>query len=197
MKDAVIAQQKTGAIGTKLHKLAKACWDVDEFLAKCAAEEEWVVSAKAGQSRMETVPTCWTQAKSDIKQAWGHNITPNSKPSYHAIRDAKIQANKAAKGQSGTAPTGATPQAKPSEPAKAKEEGKVHTVIPLPPELKDLVMYLNRLDEIGRARAIKRYTKDAKRLADIKSNPQESARAVQVSTDSSWDKQWSNAKAVG
>ena len=215
MTQAVKAQRASGAVGTQLFKLARKCENVDDFLFQCKEQEEWVVSPEAGQMREESVPACWTQAKSDIKQAWSRGITPKTNKSYYGMRQAKLTAAKAERQQTQQQrqPLSVGPSHDPVVVTTVEEalaEGTVvdaKTNVLLPDELREMVRYLDRLPELARAKAVKQFTKEAKRLADIESQnkskhhaappPKRGARPQLVaSNDADWEKEWANAKPV-
>lgn len=95
----------TGKIAEHLHGFAKKAKDLDAFLNACTAEEEWIKTADAGELRIEKLPKCWSQAKSDIKGAWKRGINPNQHPTYSKLKAAKVALGK-------------TDESKAAEPAK-------------------------------------------------------------------------------
>jgi len=190
MADAVIATRKAGSVGTKLLKLARDCTDVEMFLARCQAEEDWVLSEEAGQSQELEVPKCWSQAKSDIKRGWELGINPKDVTSYHKMRERKIEVSKSNKkdtnGASGRG-RGGSAQAKKDKdvvPVTTVEEAldagtvvDARTNVIVPDELMPLLRALNAMSQHGRARAIKRFTDEAEQiLADEADNHARSIR---------------------
>lgn len=95
MTEAVVAERKSRNVAGDMFKLAQKCADVDEFLAQCGMEEDWVLSEEAGQMRMEEVPRCWTQAKSDIKGAFKAGVDLTKVPSYSKMKAKKADINAA------------------------------------------------------------------------------------------------------
>lgn len=175
MSDAVVATRKSGSVGTKMLKLARTCDDVEHFLAECQAQEDWVLSDEAGQMKETELPQCWTQSKSDIKQAWSLGVDPHKVTSYHKMRERKIEINKANKakgnGASGRGEGGGA-KAKADAVAvttveEALEAGTVVDVksnMIVPDELIPLVRALNRMSQHGRARTIKKFTDEAEQM---------------------------------
>lgn len=107
----------TGKIAEHLHGFAKKAKDLDAFLKACEAEEEWIKTADAGDLRIERLPKCWSQAKSDIKGAWKRGIKPTDHPTYSKLKQAKVALGKADE------PKAAEP-AKPADgkPGRAKND---------------------------------------------------------------------------
>lgn len=175
MTDAVASQRKAGSVGTNLLKLARSCTDVEMFMARCQAEEDWVLSEVAGQMQELELPTCWTQAKSDIKAAWKLGIDPKDVTSYHKMREKKTEINKERKGNGASGRgKGGTLQPKREDDGipilsveDALEQGSVvdaKTNMIVPDELLALVRLLNKFSEHGRARIIKKFTDEAEQM---------------------------------
>lgn len=177
MTDAVHAARKAGSVGTKLLKLARSCTDTEQFLARCQAEEDWILSDEAGQMKEVELPKCWTQAKSDIKQGWNAGVDPKDVTSYHKLREKKGQINKANRekknGTNGRG-EGGTLQSKAAKDVvgvttmeEALEQGLVVDMksnMLVPDELMPLVRLLDSMSQHGRARAIKQFTDAAEHM---------------------------------
>ena len=166
MTDAVKAHRAVGGVSSKLFVLARKCQDADHFLAMCQVEEDWVLSDRAGQMQVTELPACWTQAKSDVKTSLKAGVDLNKVTSYHKMKEAKTEINKGKRGKGGGAPV--QREAEPA-PVTTVEEAlatgdvlDAKGVILLPPELMELVKYLDKLPELDRARAVKVCTKVAK-----------------------------------
>lgn len=174
--NAINAERSVGGVCNDLFMLARRCSNVTEFLAKCESEEAWAQSAEAGQSRVDEIPTCWTQAKSDIKAAMnqGHNL--NNFPSYSKMKAAKVETNRARQGNPGT--NKASPAAGPHREREGVVVQSVDDAIKagivvdakstelLPPDLRDLIKYLRPLPELSRAKVVKDITRMAKTVHD-------------------------------
>lgn len=63
-----------------------------KFLSLLKDEESFIKSAEAGNNRVETLPRCWTQAKSNIKAALEYGINLADYASESALRKAVIKA---------------------------------------------------------------------------------------------------------
>jgi hypothetical protein len=165
----VVADRKQAGAASDLFKLARRCESMDEFEAKCQMEEEWVLSDEAGQSKVVDLPKAWTQAKSDIKGAIKAGLDLTKLPSYHKMKVAKAEANAARKeANSATAPT-REPRAERTV-QQALADGEVidaKTTQILPADLVQLVKFLDKLPQHGRARLVKQFTKEAKQAWDL------------------------------
>ena len=93
--NAVVAERKAAGAASDLFKLARKAADQDEWEARCQVEEEWLMSDEAGQMKCIDLPTCWTQARSDIRGAFKAGLDLKSIPSYHKLKIRKAEANKA------------------------------------------------------------------------------------------------------
>lgn len=174
MCDAVIAERKAGGVSTDLFKLARRCKDSDEFIAKCDMEEEWVLSSEAGPNQVTDIPRCWVQSKSDIKGAMKAGVDLTTVTSYHKMKEKKVEVRKQAKeekeGLKVHSVEGGKPGAKPDPEAKTGPQGveaKVHTVVPLPPELIGLVKILDKLPELPRKKLLTQLEAQAKSFHDL------------------------------
>lgn len=98
-----------------LFDFAKKADNKDKFLDACALEETWVKSSDAGDARVTKLPKCWTQAKSDIKQAWERGCEPKSYPTYSKLKAAKVEVGKADKPK-------AAPKPVADKPGRAKND---------------------------------------------------------------------------
>lgn len=58
----------------------------DGFLAACELQEKYIRSSDAGEHQVEKLPRCWTQAKSNIKQALRFGIDLKKYTSESALR---------------------------------------------------------------------------------------------------------------
>lgn len=96
-----VRDQREGAISSiseELMEVAKPFGtDYERFLDACKAEEKWLKSDEAGSKKVTTIPRCFIQAKSNIKQAMKLGLDPNDYKSESELRKAKNEANKAAK----------------------------------------------------------------------------------------------------
>lgn len=183
MANAVAAERKAASVASDMFKLAQKCQDVDEFLAKTKMEEDWVLSEEAGQSRMEEVPRCWTQAKSDIKGAFKAGLDLTKIPSYSKMKIKKAEANGRNQataeatdaentntdGQADRNPRHATGQEREAKADNSLAEALANgTVVDakstelVPPELRELfhlLAKLNQKSELRRAKLVKQFIK--------------------------------------
>lgn len=190
MAEAVAADRKAAGVASDLFKLAQGCDDLDHFLTQCGKEEDWVTSSEAGQMRMESVPQCWVQAKSDIKGAFKAGVDFNKVPTYSKMKARKIELNAASKATKEN--TDANDGAQPAQPETADRnpkhsEGKdapdakadnslaealasgavvdAKSTLLVPDQLRELVALLGKLDnasELRAAQRIKEFTKTVK-----------------------------------
>lgn len=93
-------------ISTRMFAVAKqftrnGSFDLIAWLHWCELEEEYIKSDSAGDNKVDKLPRCWVQAKSNIKQgAEKFGLSPLDYESESAYRTAKNEAGKAArKGQ--------------------------------------------------------------------------------------------------
>lgn len=65
-----------------------------KFIEMCKFEEKFIKSNEAGAAKRDTLPRCWTQAKSNIKAAMEFGIDLNRADfrSEHAVRKAVVKA---------------------------------------------------------------------------------------------------------
>ena len=65
-----------------------------KFIDMCKMEEKFIKSKEAGDAKRDTLPRCWTQAKSNIKAALEFGIDLNHQDfrSEHAVRKAVVKA---------------------------------------------------------------------------------------------------------
>lgn len=71
--------------------------DVEMFLTACKQEENYIKSDAAGANKVDRIPRCWTQAKSNIKAAAEFDISPADHKTEASMRKALNEARKAAK----------------------------------------------------------------------------------------------------
>lgn len=101
---------KTGSVSDKLLTIAKAYQDKetigkedetnsDKFLNACATDEAFIKSSDAGDSQVDKLPRCYTQAKSNIKAALNYGINLDDYSSESALRK-DVQKVRQGKGQS-------------------------------------------------------------------------------------------------
>lgn len=134
-------------LNDSLFQLAKACSNVDQFLKLCRAEEEWVTSPEANQTRMDRIPDAWVQAKSNIKRAWERGLKPTDYPSLSKYRKAKAEVQI----QTGTITTdGLVPSAGSVIVAVTQQ-----SEVPVPADLTEIAELIAPLPELSRARCIK------------------------------------------
>lgn len=191
MAEAVAAERKSAGVASDLFKLAQGCDDLDHFLAQCGKEEDWVTSSEAGQSRMESVPQCWVQAKSDIKGAFKAGVDMNKVPTYSKMKARKIELNASAKATTENADANdgaepAQPEAADRNPknseGKDQPDGKPDTSLAealangtvvdakstelVPAQLRELVGLLAKLDNASELRAAQRIKEFTKQVRD-------------------------------
>lgn len=167
---AINAERSVGSVCNDLFKLAQKCKDVDFFLSQCEKEESWALSKEAGPSQCDEIPTCWTQAKSDIKAAMkqGHDLS--TFPSYSKMKAAKVETNR--QRQAGGHPKGGGASPRPDKEPKvvrdvqealaAGEVVDAKSTEILPADLRDLVKYLRPLPELTRKMVVNNITSIAK-----------------------------------
>lgn len=96
--DKVVKEGKSSISG-KLLALAKQADNVQQFLQACdTAEHEYKEASKGKRNgRAATIPTCWTQAKSNIKAGWSMGIDPKEYETESEFRKETNTKRKAAK----------------------------------------------------------------------------------------------------
>lgn len=137
-----------------LFKLAQACANVNEFLAKCRIEEEWVTSLEANQTRMDNIPQAWVQAKSNIKRAWERGLAPTDYPSLSKYRVAKAEVGRA----TGTSTEQALKDATAGHVTGVTQVMSSSLGLQSATDLGDIEELIRPLSELSRARCIKRMT---------------------------------------
>jgi hypothetical protein len=95
MRYAVDVDRRADDVASLMFRWAQDCNTVLQFTAKCTTEERWVKSVQAGDRRVDKLPVCWTQAKSDIKCAWEQGHAPADHKSHWTQRQAKLKHGKA------------------------------------------------------------------------------------------------------
>jgi hypothetical protein len=135
---------KAYGVSTSEHllKLAQTFEHADTFLAACEVEENFLTS-DAGKEMVQaafkrehligaefkgTVPKTWSQAKSNIKQAWKAGIDPKSHETESALRKELNEKRKAAK-PSSAVDNAAELLAKAVKLLPAEEQAKALTVM--------------------------------------------------------------------
>lgn len=73
--------------------------DVELFLTACKQEEIYIKSDSAGSNKVDRIPACWQQAKSNIKQAAEFGLSPGDYKTESAMRKDLNQCRKDAKEQ--------------------------------------------------------------------------------------------------
>lgn len=98
--DKVVKEGKA-TISGKLLALAKQADNVQAFIAACdMAETEYKQASKGKHNgRAATIPTCWTQAKSNIKAGWNLGIDPKEYDTESEFRKETNEKRKAAKAE--------------------------------------------------------------------------------------------------
>jgi len=70
--------------------------DYEAFLNACSVQEKWLKSEEAGKDKVDAIPRCFTQAKSNLKQAMMRGIDPNG---YETESELRAELNKARKAE--------------------------------------------------------------------------------------------------
>lgn len=98
--DKVVKEGKA-TISGKLLALAKQADNVQAFIAACdMAETEYKEASKGKRNgRAATIPTCWTQAKSNIKAGWTLGLDPKEYETESEFRKDMNEHRKAAKAE--------------------------------------------------------------------------------------------------
>jgi hypothetical protein len=134
---------------------------VKTFLMICYVEETWVKSIDAGHHRVDVLPPCWMQAKSNIKRGWEQGLIPVTYDSYHAHREAKVKVGKTALAQ--------PERDAPLVPGVAEliETGVVvDGKAAVPDDLREIEQLIRPLNQLARARVIKSMTETAQTARD-------------------------------
>jgi len=92
----IVAERKQQGAASDLFKLAKRCKDQVEFIRRCEEAEDFYLSDEAGQMKIKELPRKYIQAKSDIKGGFKAGLDFTRIKSYHAMKNAKGEANKQA-----------------------------------------------------------------------------------------------------
>lgn len=159
MRYAVDVDRRSGDVRTQMFGWAQQQATCKEFLLKCFVEEQWVKSIAAGDSRVESLPACWTQAKSDIKRAWEQGFEPRNFESASQHRDAKLRRGK------GVAATKQERERKPeSGVAQLIDDGVlIDAKAMLPDDLRHIARLIRPLNQLSRARVVKSMTAMARK----------------------------------
>lgn len=94
LSDAQRVETMGATVSGKLLALYKECNDAEAFDNACAvAETDW--KAKRAKAKQDTrLPSCWSQAKSDIKGAVKAGVDVQAYDTVSSLKKAKIMANK-------------------------------------------------------------------------------------------------------
>lgn len=68
--------------------------DYDRFNAACKEHMAWLKSDEAGKHKVDKIPRCFVQAKSDIIGAMKEGLKPQDFQSYSKLKEAKIETRK-------------------------------------------------------------------------------------------------------
>ena len=83
------------------------------FLGDCFVEETWAKSTEAGVHMTDTIPRCWTQAKTNIKAAMLLGLDLNDFETESSLRKAVQEARELMKAAGGEAPEIASTEIQP------------------------------------------------------------------------------------
>lgn len=75
--------------------------DYDRFNAACKEQMQWLKSDEAGKNKVDKIPRCFVQAKSDIIGAMKEGLNPASFKNYANLKEAKVEARKGSGSGSG------------------------------------------------------------------------------------------------
>jgi len=101
--DAVVAAHKEAidnaklTVSGRLLELAKACGDLETFLAFAKRAEKHIKAEREAASLPTKIPACWSQAKSNIKQGWSGGLDPRQFESESKFRQELNAKRKAAR----------------------------------------------------------------------------------------------------
>lgn len=90
-----------GGVSEHLLTVAKGFRNVTAFLSACEIDERWIKSDEAGTNKVDKLPRCWTQAKSNIKQAFKFNMDLSSYKNEFNMRTDLNKKREEAKGTTG------------------------------------------------------------------------------------------------
>ena len=68
----------SGGVSQHLLKVAQGFTTAKAFLSACEIDEAWIKSDDAYANKVDKLPRCWTQAKSNIKAAFKHGLDLSS-----------------------------------------------------------------------------------------------------------------------
>lgn len=68
--------------------------DHEAFNNAVKADMEWLKSDEAGKDKVDKIPRCFIQAKSDIIGAMKLGINPSNTKSYHDMKEKKVEGRK-------------------------------------------------------------------------------------------------------
>lgn len=158
MRYAVDTERRTTDVATHMFRWAQSADTVKTFLMICYVEETWIKSIDAGHHRVESLPACWMQAKSNIKRGWEQGLIPVTFDSYHKHREAKVSRGK-------TDLVAPERESKP-QPGVAQliEDGVViDAKAGIPDDLRHIERLIRPLNQLSRARVIKSMTDIARK----------------------------------
>jgi hypothetical protein len=136
MYDCILNERDKGRLAGEMLRLAAACANVEAFLKECNNTEAYWKSPERKEDQITgSLPSAWTQAKSDIKSGWLMKLEPKEFETMSLFRQAKTAANAGRpttffrKGGGGKAAADAAERA---EAEAAKTEAKVEGPAPAP-----------------------------------------------------------------
>jgi hypothetical protein len=157
--------------------------DLDVFLSWAESEETYIKSDGAGEMKVDSLPRCWVQAKSDIKNGVNkHGLNPASFETDSEYQIALNSARKAAK-ESSTA--GATPVT--ADTQLNSRLSALAGLFEMAPETTqdEIISYLDELienvREVAKGLGVDEITESPEELEDAEDVDAELARELQAS----------------
>ena len=81
------AKELNGGVSQHLLQVAQGFKGAKSFVSACEVQEAWIKSEEAGKHKVDKLPRCWSQAKSNIKAAFNFKMDLGSYKTEHSMRN--------------------------------------------------------------------------------------------------------------